>query len=289
MKFFKKNLKFLSGVIVGAVLASSITVYAYSYFASDVQYTSNKSVAEALDELYSRIPTGSEGTTKTCTLNISQTGKLSIGEVSNLTAFALIKDGELQKFIKGTQAEVMFSGSYSVIAIDDQLDVYKSNVVEYESNGLYLISDGNNSSESYAVKINEKSANNGVTHEWGNGALYMQSSPTWGDASSGYQTCQSSTKIDVTNYTKLYVRAKGSTNSGYPNIKLGLKDADGWESGTLENNITSSILSAPSDEYAIYEYDISSISGSYYVYVTCWNGGGNTYVDLYVADFWLAE
>ena len=55
MKLFKKNFKVLIGILIGAVLASSITVYAYSYFASDVQYTDNQTVAQALDDLYSKI------------------------------------------------------------------------------------------------------------------------------------------------------------------------------------------------------------------------------------------
>ena len=39
--------------IVGVIIASGITVYATSYFAQDISYTDKKSVASALDELYS--------------------------------------------------------------------------------------------------------------------------------------------------------------------------------------------------------------------------------------------
>ena len=52
MKFFKNNLKVIIGFVIGVILASSITVYAYSYFASDVKYTDDKSVEDALNELY---------------------------------------------------------------------------------------------------------------------------------------------------------------------------------------------------------------------------------------------
>lgn len=55
MKFIKNNLKVIIGFIMGIILASSITVYAYSYIASDVKYTDEKSVSDALNELYQKI------------------------------------------------------------------------------------------------------------------------------------------------------------------------------------------------------------------------------------------
>lgn len=55
MKFLKNNVKLIIGFIVGVILASSISVYAYSYLASDVQYTNEKSVENALNDLYEKI------------------------------------------------------------------------------------------------------------------------------------------------------------------------------------------------------------------------------------------
>ena len=56
MKFLKNNLKAIIAFILGVILASSITVYAYSYIASDVKYTKKDgteiSVADALNDLY---------------------------------------------------------------------------------------------------------------------------------------------------------------------------------------------------------------------------------------------
>ena len=57
MKFLKNNLKLIIGLMVGAILASTITVYAYSYFAKDISYTKPGtntaiSVETALNELY---------------------------------------------------------------------------------------------------------------------------------------------------------------------------------------------------------------------------------------------
>lgn len=55
MKFFKSNLKVIISFVLGVILASGITVYASSYFAKDITYTENKTVEQALNELYSNI------------------------------------------------------------------------------------------------------------------------------------------------------------------------------------------------------------------------------------------
>ena len=50
-KILKKEV--IIAFIIGVLIASGITVYATSYFAQDISYTDKKSVASALDELYS--------------------------------------------------------------------------------------------------------------------------------------------------------------------------------------------------------------------------------------------
>lgn len=58
MNFFRKNIRVIIGFVVGVILASGVTVYAYSYIAKDVMYTkkdgSEISVDQALNELYER-------------------------------------------------------------------------------------------------------------------------------------------------------------------------------------------------------------------------------------------
>jgi len=58
MKFVKKNIKLIIGMILGTLLVSGISVYAtYNYLATDVIYTRDgveKNVGEALNELYNR-------------------------------------------------------------------------------------------------------------------------------------------------------------------------------------------------------------------------------------------
>ena len=69
MNFLKNNLKVIIAFVVGVILASSITVYAYSYLASDVKYTDDKSVQDALDDIYGKM----SNDTKNITSNGIQT------------------------------------------------------------------------------------------------------------------------------------------------------------------------------------------------------------------------
>ena len=53
MKFINRNIKKIIGLIIIIVMTSGISVFAaYKYFANEVKYTNDKSVAQALDELY---------------------------------------------------------------------------------------------------------------------------------------------------------------------------------------------------------------------------------------------
>lgn len=62
MKRLNKNIRIIIVFIIGIILASSITVYAYSYVANDIKYIKKEengteteiSVEQALNELYSR-------------------------------------------------------------------------------------------------------------------------------------------------------------------------------------------------------------------------------------------
>lgn len=64
MKFLNENKGIIISFIIGVIIASSITVYAYSYIASDIKYTDDKSVADALNDLYNRLYIESEITGK---------------------------------------------------------------------------------------------------------------------------------------------------------------------------------------------------------------------------------
>ena len=56
MKILKSNIKLIAGFLAGIIVASGMVVYAYSYVATDVQYTrtgtSLANTKQALDALY---------------------------------------------------------------------------------------------------------------------------------------------------------------------------------------------------------------------------------------------
>ena len=72
IKILKNNMKLIVGIIIGAILSSTIAVYA-SINASEVDYKSGKKVSQALDDLYSKIPSGTIPiTTKGNQIDVSQ-------------------------------------------------------------------------------------------------------------------------------------------------------------------------------------------------------------------------
>lgn len=76
MKFIKKNIKLIIGILIGILLVSGISVYAtYKYFATDVSYTKDGikiNVEKALNELYTNKKETTEET-KEITVNGEQT------------------------------------------------------------------------------------------------------------------------------------------------------------------------------------------------------------------------
>ena len=54
MKFLKEKKGIIISFIIGVILASSITVYATGYLASQVTYKDGKTVEQALNDLYSK-------------------------------------------------------------------------------------------------------------------------------------------------------------------------------------------------------------------------------------------
>lgn len=58
MNVLKKNVRLIVGIIIGVILVSGISVYAtatYLYNASEVKYNDQKSVADALNDLYGNL------------------------------------------------------------------------------------------------------------------------------------------------------------------------------------------------------------------------------------------
>ncbi len=74
MGFIKKNIKLIVGIMVGTLLVSGISVYStYIYFANEIKYTNDMSVADALNDLYKN-----KKETSDTELEITENGKQTL-------------------------------------------------------------------------------------------------------------------------------------------------------------------------------------------------------------------
>lgn len=144
MKFLKEKKGIIISFIIGVIVASSITVYAYSYRASDISYTKPGAetainVSEALNELYTRnnytiVDLGTGTTEETKTFDVK-----NIEGWENFTV-----DNFLMKY-----ASMHLRRSGSVSCVDNTLDL-NYNLISYNSTtGIVTI--GANSDLNYGV------------------------------------------------------------------------------------------------------------------------------------------
>ena len=142
MKFIKNNLKVVISFIVGVILASSLTVYAYSYLASDIKYTDDKTVAYALDELYT--------TSHTTITNLTEEKNQLETELNSLStaskSFSFVSSTNTQTFNLGFKPKyisciaTLNNSEYETIIYNYDFDsnhVYKLNTTTNGNSLLY--------------------------------------------------------------------------------------------------------------------------------------------------------
>ena len=79
MGYLKKNIKWIILVIVLIIIASGISVYATTtYLANQVIYKDGKTVEEALNDLYNKIPKGEKIITENGTYDISDKASVNV-------------------------------------------------------------------------------------------------------------------------------------------------------------------------------------------------------------------
>ncbi len=137
MNVLKKNVKLIIGIIIGVILVSGISIGAtvtYLYNANEVKYNDEKSVAEALDELYvNKRDTTNE--TKIITTNGEQT---------------------LDKYYKNINVNVNSNNDNNIIL---------SNKV---ANANYNLNTGNTENRSGKWKFNNKGLDLYISHNYDN-------------------------------------------------------------------------------------------------------------------------
>ena len=75
MKILKENIKLIIAFLIGVIISG--TVFAYSYYSDDIGYikqgtTNEITVSDALDDLYSKVPSGSTTIELTGSFDVSQ-------------------------------------------------------------------------------------------------------------------------------------------------------------------------------------------------------------------------
>ena len=147
MHFFKKNLKVIIGFILGVILASEITIYAYSYLSGDIKYTKKNgteiSVENALNELYDKydklvlkLETFDYATTLATSKYIFTddiANKYSYFKISNVVANTSVTHSALRGFSNDTNSNVTLTEN-QVYNISD----YSSIWVNIQGNGGIL-------------------------------------------------------------------------------------------------------------------------------------------------------
>ncbi len=89
MNFLKKNIKIIMLIVLMVLISSGIGVFAtYNYLASDIKYTDNKTVEQALNDLYDKsanyvLPSGSlDITTNGNNIDVKQYEKVNVNVTS---------------------------------------------------------------------------------------------------------------------------------------------------------------------------------------------------------------
>ena len=99
MKFLKEKKGIIISFIIGVILASSIAVYA-SISASEVDYKNGQKVSQALDDLYSKVPSGTKTiTTKESNIDVS---KYQYADTTGLYTLSEVQSGKGTSWDTGT-------------------------------------------------------------------------------------------------------------------------------------------------------------------------------------------
>ena len=125
MNFVRKNLKWIITIIGVIIVTTGISVYATStYLASQVEYNKNGQayVSDALDDLYSKVPSGTESITANGTYNIANKESVNV----NVTVAGT-------KTLLWTNSSPNNSFGKETVTLSSSMDNFSHLLIQYKS------------------------------------------------------------------------------------------------------------------------------------------------------------
>ena len=274
----RKNLKLIIIIAAAVILCSSLSVFAYSYFAKDIGYTkmdgSKVNVEEALNSLYNMKGGGASNVINNFSPKVDVTGLYLVttcdattNDNSQIKGYIYIINGEVAGIStdnKYTYTNLKASTEYkiSVVAIDNNGNTKMSDTINAKTaEGLYLYKDGNKYEDitgGWQLTKDYNSYSDITSYNY----LLMYSKEVGNRGSA----LSSKKAVDLTSYSKLKMLINKESTGSYPSFRFGTKSTPitgvAWNAFT--NNDNSKVITENGNNMVV-ELDISNLKGSYYI------------------------
>ena len=202
---------------------------------------------------------------KECKIEIKNY-ELKVSNIDKIVSFSVVKNGKVVDTVKGNTCELHFedTGRFDiyVIAIDEDANVYKSNIVEYEYNRKMLYLYGNKCEKTTGGWLLTKDINSLSDVDSANEIIL--NSPNTGFRGSSISTKNS---IDLTNFNKLKMVISKQDTGTIHGFRYGIKSSIISETtfnAFSDTDITKTLITETGDNF-ITEIDIKDVKGSYYI------------------------
>lgn len=216
---------------------------------------------------------------KNCSIEIVEPGIIKVKNVENIFAFTIVNNGKSFDITKGDSYNININMSVNetaniyVIAVDENANFYKSNIISYTKKGTYLYNYGNDNSEITGgwkgVVQNSSNCKFNVLTD----GLYMNTT----SRTYSLSAITTNNSIDLTKYNYLCCEIINSSDlsSGYC-AKFGISSGNTSYQPTLIKELSTTTGS----DKKIYKLDISDITGNYYPTLT-------GVMEAYVYRMWM--
>ena len=278
----RKNLKLIIIIAAVMVLCSSLSVFAYSYFAKDVGYTKidgNKvNVEEALNSLYNMKGGGASNVIKNFSPKVEVTGlylvttcDVTTNNNSQIKGYIYMINGEVAGIStdnKYTYTNLKASTEYkiSVAAIDNNGNTKLSDTINAKTaEGLYLYKDGNKYEDiTGGWQLTKDSNSSSDITSYNYMLMHSEEVRNRGSALSTKKA------VNLTGYSKLKMLVNQKKIGTYNYFRIGVKSTPitGVAYNAFSSGETSKVFQNNGNNIII-ELDISNLNGNYYIGADC--------------------